>query len=527
MPIWKTRVLPVAVLIALFAARPASPHMLPLTDRQLAAGSTDVVLAMVEDARSRWNEERSLIVTDYSLRVEDRVKGAAPGLLTLTIPGGTVGNETHGTCVSTPLVKGARYLLFLDHPGRPSVAPVTGGWQGVFREIAGAEGKRWVGRGRGGAVVVSPVSGRPVELDDFLRSVRRLVAGVEASPEPLGTVDGEVGSEEPGGEPIVRDAAVPPIVFNTLLPGTPFEGVDEQEMAKWNRYAGDLFQISPTPTPSWSFGNGIFDIAGFPDEAALMRGLGRGWGNERTLSIVTWRVQDGHIVEADIAFNPAQSWSLDDADTARQGGPLPLRDALLAELGSAWGYQGLVDILHGGLLGDFPVVSRDSVQNLRGQELRLAVLFGEDAAAARSTYPGVAVRDGQISGYTVVPSELTPFYLPARPSVASVRAGGRFVLGPVKIENPGSVTLVNPTVEVYLVPQRFSLAGAILLKRIRARLTLQPGDARNVELGAIVLPRMVRPGTYAFAFVLRDPADAYPENNRAWSGEGVQLTVTR
>lgn len=525
MPIWKARTLPIAVLIAL-AAHPASPHMLPLTDRQLTAGSTDVVVAVVEEARSRWNAERSLIVTDYSLRVEDRIKGAASGLLTLTIPGGTVGNETHGTCVSTPLAKGARYLLFLDHPGHPSVAPVTGGWQGVFREIAGTEGKRWVGRGRGGAIVVSPVSGRPVELDGFLRSVRRLVAGVEASPEPLGTVDGEAGSDEPGSEPIVRNAAVPPIVFNTLLPGTPFEGVDEQEMAKWNRYAGDLFQVSPAPRPSWSFGNGVFDIAGFPDEAELMRGMGRGWGSGRAFALVAWRIQDGHIVEADIAFNPAESWSLDDADTARQGGPLPLRDTLLAELGSAWGYQGLVDILHG-VLGDFPVVSRDSVQNVRAQEHRLAVLFGEDAAAARSTYPGVAVRDGLISGYTVIPSLLTPLYFPARPSVASVRAGGRFVLGPVKLENPGSVTLVNPTVEVYLVPQRFSLAGAILLKRIRARLTLQPGGARNVELGPVVLPRKATPGTYAFAFVLRDPADAYPENNQAWSGEGVQLTITR
>ncbi len=524
MPIWKARLLPVAVLIPLLASRATSAHMLPLTDRQLAAGSTDAVLAVVEEARSRWNAERSLIVTDYSLRVEDRLKGAAPELLTLTIPGGTVGGETHGTCISTPLTKGARYLLFLDHPGRPSVAPVTGGWQGVFREIAGAEGKRWVGRGRGGAVVVSPVSGRPMELDDFLRSVRRLVAGVETSPEPLGTVDIAAGSKEPGGEPIVRDAAVLPIVFNTLLPGTPFEGVDEQEMAKWNRHAGDLFEVASAPTPSWSFGNGVFDVAGFPDEAALTRGLGRGWGSALAISIAAWRIQDGHIVEADIAFNPAQSWSLDDAETARQGGPLPFRDALLHELGSAWGYQGLLDLF---TPFDFPVVSRDSVQNLRAQEFRLAVLLGVDAAAARSTYPGVTVRDGQISGYVVRPSELTPFYFPARPSVASVRAGGRFILGPVKIENPGSVNLVKPTVEAYLVPQRFSLAGAILLKRVQVRLTLHPGDARNVEIGPVVLPRKVPPGTYAFAFVLRDPADAYLENNRAWSGEGVQLTVTR
>ncbi|HEV7787252.1 MAG TPA: hypothetical protein VGQ28_18060, partial [Thermoanaerobaculia bacterium] len=43
------------VLTAFVSARPAAAHMRPLTDQELAAGSTDVVVAVVESSRSRWN----------------------------------------------------------------------------------------------------------------------------------------------------------------------------------------------------------------------------------------------------------------------------------------------------------------------------------------------------------------------------------------------------------------------------------------------------------------------------------------
>jgi len=506
------------ILMVLGPIRPAAAHMRPLTDRQLAAGSTDVVVAVVESSHSRWNAGGTLIVTDYALRIEDRLKGGAPQRLTLTIPGGTVGGETHVTCVSTPLAAGARYLLFLDRPEGSGVSPVTGGWQGVFREIAGAEGKRWVARGRGPAVVVSPGTGEPVELAAFIRSVRELVGGAPAHAEIT-----TIFRQEPGAKAFVSDPAIPPIAFSTLLPGTPFEGVDQQAMEKWNLYAEGLFQVPPAPAATWFFGNGVSEIAGFPTDAELQRGLGHGW-SANALSIIAVRIQGGHILEADIAFNPAQSWSLDDVETSQPGGPLPFRDSLLRELGMAWGDEGPFDPLG---FPDFPVVSRDSVMNLRSPAFRQAVLLAEDAEAVRSTFPGTALRDGLISSYVVTPSLLTPNYVEARPSAATARAGGHVLLSPVKIENPGTVTLVNPVVEVYLVPQRFSLAGAILLKRATFRLKLAPGAAQDLNLGTITVPRKTAAGTYYFAFVLRDPKDAYQANNTAWSSDLGRLTVTR
>jgi hypothetical protein len=517
----------IAVLAPL-SLRSASAQVIPLTGRQLAAGSPHVVVAMVEGARSRWTAERTLIVTEYRLRIEDRLKGDAPERLILTIPGGTVGRETHGTSVSTPLAIGARYLLFLGDPERPTFTPITGGWQGMFRETAGLGGKR--------------------EFEDLARAARDLIAAVEESPEPADTA-WLVWSEEPdlpakayqrstlsvstsataaparSGEAkfVVRNAALAPIVFNTLLPGTRFSSQDQKQMAYWNLYAGDLFRISPNPSPDWAFGNGVFDIAGFPSSEQMQQQFDLTWGSG-AYALTAWRLQDDHIIEADLAFNPAFEWTVADELATRLGGPLSFKDTLLSALGKAWGYRGPIDLFGGGL--DPSPVTRDSIMNLKAAPYDLATLYAEDAAAARATYGGPPLRDGVISSYGISPSPFTPFYEPVRPSVATAAAGQSLVLlKGIKIENTGTVDLTKLTVEVYLVPRRFSLDGAILLRKVRIGGTIPPGEVRNLSLGRIKLPSSVPAGTYYFAFVLRDPKDAHQANNRAWSNDDVKVAV--
>jgi hypothetical protein len=236
-------------------------------------------------------------------------------------------------------------------------------------------------------------------------------------------------------------------------------------------------------------------------------------------------IRDGHIAEADLAFNPAFEWTLDDDAATRQGGPLSFKNAVLSSLGFAWGYQGLFS-LAGGI--SLTPVSRDSVINLKAQPFRLATLFAEDARAVRSTYPGTSIRDGVISPYSTAPAPLTPFYVPVVAAVSSARAGTSFnLVNAVKVENAGSVDFANPTVDVYLVPKRFSLEGSILLKRVRLRGTVRSGEARNLVLGQVTLPASAPAGSYYFAFVLGVPKDGYPANNRAWSNPDVRITVTR
>ena len=516
------------VTLGALRLQPLCAQVLPLTSRQLAADSSHVVVAVVEDARSRWNPERTLIVTEYDLRIEDRLQGDAPERVTLAVPGGTVGRETHDTSLSTHLEAGARYLLFLGDLDRPTFTPVTGGWQGGFQETDGREGKRSFG--------------------ELVRSARAVIAAVEARPEPADTVrrrpedpglpaktygrltrpipeSAAVALSRPVAEKfIVRNAARAPIVFNTLLPGTPFSAQDQKQMAYWNLYAGDLFRVSPHPSPHWAFGNGVFDIAGFPSSEQMQQQFDMAW-DRFAYSLTAWRTVDGHIVEADLAFNPAFQWTVDDVRSTQSGGPLSFKDALLSNLGTAWGYRGLVD--HGFGRLDLSPVTRDSIKNLKAPPYDLATLFAEDAAAARSTYGGSPIRDGVVSPYGITPAPLTPLYVPVRGPTGSVRAGTSFsLINPIKIENAGTVDLANPLIEVHLVPKRFSLKGAILVKTVRLRGTLRPGDAATLALGRITVPGSVPAGTYFFAFVLSDRRDAYQANNRAWSNHDVRIAVT-
>src|SRR5215207_4433744 len=155
-----------AALILPLISRSASASVLPLKDRQMAAGSPHVLVAVVEEARNRWNGPGTLIVTDYDLRIEDRLKGDAPARVILTVPGGTVGGETHATSATILLETGARYLLFLGDLERPTFAPVTGGWQGVFREAGGAAGQKGFSAAvRTARAVIAAVAERPEPAD--------------------------------------------------------------------------------------------------------------------------------------------------------------------------------------------------------------------------------------------------------------------------------------------------------------------------------------------------------------------------
>ena len=528
---WKTPAALLLLGLALLSV-PAFAHMAPLTDRELAAGSPDVVVGVVEAVRVRWNETHSLLVTDYELRIEDRLRGNAPEQVTLTIPGGTLGGETHSTCLSTPLAAGARYLLFLQELDRPSLVPVTGGWQGLFREVSGPHGKRLAAHGPG-ETPLRLANGDAVEFPQLVRAVRDLLARDEAEVESATAADSgpETMAFQPadGGETAapspfaVSNPPAEPLVFETLPPDSPFYGADQEQIEYWNLYVHDLFQVSENPTPGWGDRNGASEIA-FPTDEEMRRQTGGGW-SRGAISMTSTFARQGHIYEADILLNPALEWTLDE-DAATSGDPevFSFRGEILQHLGYAWGFS---SVSLGGILSG-AIVSRDSVVNLKPRELEAAFLFAEDARNARAYFPVKRIRDGLISSYSVAPAPIVPFYIPVTTSATATRPGGSFdIRNLVTIENPGTEPLINPDLEVYLVPQRFSLDRAILVKRLRVRSTVPSGEALKAGLGRVTVPRNARPGTYYLAFVLRDPRDANQANNRTWGTERVTLTVRR
>src|SRR5437868_4312850 len=81
--------LALAVLLTVLA-QPAGAHMVPLDDREMVYASADIVVARVADSHVRWNERHTLIVTDYTLVIEDRLKGNAESRIKITVDGGTL-----------------------------------------------------------------------------------------------------------------------------------------------------------------------------------------------------------------------------------------------------------------------------------------------------------------------------------------------------------------------------------------------------------------------------------------------------
>lgn len=578
----RAEIIIVSLMISLafgLVSQPALAHMAPMTDRQLVHGSEHIVVVVVENVRTRWNDQHTLIFTDYELRIEDRLKGRAPERITLSMPGGTLDGETHDTCLSTSLAKSGRYLLFLGDLVHPTLSPTTGAQQGVFRELVSKDGKRYVTAGSSSEAPLT-LEGRPIEFKSFVEAMRGFVAQVEANPQPGDALPEEKSGSSPdlptktwdsqarppkglrlSTGPLMSRAEEPappwtdrvetgvaaeassfkdearglegmaekyfyqgrppaPIVFDNFPAGFSFSPHDQYQMSSWNVYAKNLFRVYATPSSTWAFGNGVYDLAGFPGNDQMISQFGAPWG-AGILGVTYVRSQSGTIVESDIALNPAYSWTVDDRAATRPGPFFSFSHVMLHELGHAWGLKHTFEVYD---------VWWDSVMNYTSQEYNLAKLSTDDATGARSAYPGIAIRDGFLSSYTTQDTSFSnnATYVPSYPSPSVVRAGDSFTLiNPIKLENNGTVNLANPTVEVYLVPQRFSFAGSKLLRSLRYSLTAKPFNAYRLSVGSLAVPRSVPPGTYYLAFFLRDSKDKNQGNNSAWSNYNVTLTVVR
>jgi hypothetical protein len=558
--------------LALFAAVPGHAHMATFDEARMIGTSTHIVVATVASAEPRWNDRHNLIVTDYVLMVEDRLRGAAPARLKITIAGGTLDGETQQTSVSTPLETGSRYLLFLGDLQQPVFNPVTGGWQGVIREVRGEDGLAYAAAGESGVILRS--AGQDVQFAHFVEALRvriEKLAGApvpdgprrstaeeratlpvkdfdpaaahgrpaesavprpEQRPEPppplLPAVEMGAAQEDPDTADLPRSildayryehAAGRYVQFNQLPHSFSVSPHDEYMMATWNKYA-DLFRVYAQPTGTWAWANGVFDLAGFPSNAQMTSQFGQTW-SAGTLGITFYRWTSGPIVEADIALNPAYSWTVDERLATRPGNPNSFRHTMLHELGHSWGLHHPWETQN---------VWWDSVMNYAPTEFRLATLQADDTTAIRTAYPGISIHDVIVSGYRTKddPASNHARYYAAKPTPTSLKAGKSFSLtNSIKVENGGTDNIVNPAIEIYLVPQRMTWVGSLYLKTVRYTTTIRPYTTAYLNLGSIRVPTNIPGGTYFIGYFVRDSRDGFQNNNSAWSDWNGTVRVTR
>lgn len=127
-----------AVLLIFTALPAAASTFLAMDQEELLAGSNAVVQGTVLETRAFWNEERTIILTEARIEVQDLVAGDAPAVVTVRTPGGEVGNYRVEATGFPTFSAGEQVLVYLNSDGNDF--RVTGHLQGQYRIRASAKG---------------------------------------------------------------------------------------------------------------------------------------------------------------------------------------------------------------------------------------------------------------------------------------------------------------------------------------------------------------------------------------------------
>lgn len=530
-----------AVFAGLLATAPGHASQLAPESPDQLASAPRIVVADVLAAQSRWNAQGTLIVTDYTFRRVETLRGQFEDRFVLTQGGGTVGEDTHQLSDLPVLRAGARYLLILNKQDNAVFSSMRYGAAGAI------EVDRATARLRGGedladfrtrvqhtAVVddaaLRPASGGAVYPANIYRrdevpttpaSYRPLDAQQPALPPAPLRSDGATVQIEGLSEPLspfvpdylVQRAPAPTILFNPLPLAWIWSPSDQNMMSEWNRY-GDIFRVS-APTGTWAWNNDRYDLAGFPTDTDMIAQFGAPWG-ATTLGVTYSRwVGSGNILESDVALNPAFPWTLDDAlGTDATTPDWSFRQTMLHELGHAWGLQHPWETQN---------VFWPSTMNYGPKWVRDPNLHSDDTAGIRSVYPGIALHDGSLSMYRTVDDAASgnPIYLPVVPSAASFTHGQNLTFtGAALLQNLGTTNLVNPVIDVYLSGTRLAYANVAYIGRSNYTATIPPfpNALQQVNLGSYPIASTTPTGSYFPVIFLAGSgaSDAAPSNNSAW-----------
>jgi len=548
------------------------PRNLNETVRQADA----IVLGTITGKQSRWRDlSRRWMETDYTLSVEEVLyappKGESIGRsLVLTFWGGTLDGQTQTISDMRLPLMGERLVVML-RPGwrNGGFSPLVGFNEGLFSvssEVRGGpalvhdhNGQTLVLSARGQVLrrrdIVSRADGdAQADLAAFVGWLRSNIASIKAKPSEIRTPDAdgdpriirpfskkpESGgtlwlNETPTSTPPAgsRETATPqdeqlsyssfhrahlPIVVDNFPDSfAPWSPEDEYQMSKWNYYAANVFRVYTTPSGTYGWGNGRFDLAGWPNSADLQSVYGDTWESMDNPLAVCFLQYDilGWIIEADIALNPAWSWTLDDEWVYDGSTARCFRRTMTHELGHMHGLEHQFDYL--------------SVMNYPPAALRaFSMPFADDAEGIRAEYPANAVSITDLAIYLFYSSGSQSWTDATIPS--SVAAGSTLAVNNYHLENVGTNAIATPTVERYLATARNYLAtyyylGTSTYASLNRFSYFDPGSVQRTFLVPVTVPA----GNYYLGAYIRDDAgveqSSFPfSNNYAFSRQTIAVT---
>jgi len=177
-----------AVAIAASLAVPASATTLRRMGlEELVAGNKTIVVGQVVDARSYWNKDKTFILTDVRLAINEVVKGDVQDReIKVTLMGGRVGDLTTLIIGGAELIPGKSYLLFLNEESLPGkrAQTVRDLCQGAFDLVIGKDGLHAVSQANRHPLVPdrlgyidAPGGVEGIPFYAMIQSIRSLVRG--------------------------------------------------------------------------------------------------------------------------------------------------------------------------------------------------------------------------------------------------------------------------------------------------------------------------------------------------------------
>jgi hypothetical protein len=281
-----------------------------------------------------------------------------------------------------------------------------------------------------------------------------------------------------------------PIVINQFPSSWSWSPEDQYQMAHWNHYASGVFQVYTTPRSTWAFDNGVFDLAGWPSSEVMKRQFGSTWEELGNPMASTFKRKDGNkIIEADIALNPAFSWTLNDEALYNGFNLRSFRRTMTHELGHVWGLAHQFNFL--------------SVMNYGPNRYRAFTLpFMDDAEGIRQRYPDREVGTIDLGIDLFYSAGYQDWQQATFP--ASVAAGASFAVTNYQLENVGTQVVGTPRVEWYLTTLRnfnsaYYYLGATTYPSLDRFTYFDPASVRR----SLRVPTSVPSGSYYLAAFIR------------------------
>ncbi len=261
------------------------------------------------------------------------------------------------------------------------------------------------------------------------------------------------------------------------------------------------------PTGSWAWENDRYDMAGFPDNQTMIDQFGAGWG--ATTLAVCWLRWDGtgFSIEADIAVNPAYSWTTDDYASYDNPNLWNLDRTLTHELGHSWGLNHQFDFL--------------SVMNYAPKKYRAYnVIYMDDSSAIRAAFPSEAQSLSDLD-VALFYSAGYQDYDDSNLSTQNVSPGDSLTISDFVIENVGTVTM-NPEIDWYLVPNINDWTGNRYIGST-THATLN-SESWFLTSRTLTIPSGIPDGTYYLGAYVSNSSDEYGANDSSWLDREIQVT---